>query len=306
MNNQNIIKKFAVALLTAITIAGNAQNNNLLLWYKQPAENWNEALPVGNGRMGAMVFGGHTSERIQLNDQSLWSGSNFDSNPNVDPKKLHQIQQLILNGKIDEAQQLANNTLIGKNNQLRSYQPLADFYIEYSINEWIPEKISNYRRELNLQTGIAKTIFKYNNQTITQEVFASAPDNVIVVKISSDKSSGLAIKAFLTRIKDAIIQPISDSKLKMSGNVIDAPSLQSGPGGIHTAFEAQVLAVTDGQIVCQSNVFLIENATSIVFYITSATDYNLQKLNFDRSINPNQICENIIKGVEQKKLRHHS
>jgi len=275
----------------------NTSTNDLILWYDKPAKDWNEALPLGNGRLGAMVFGGTVRERIQLNEESLWSGSKVDANPTVEPGKLKEIQQLILDNKIIEANDLANKNLMSKPSLLRSYQPLGDFFIDYSNEEWTTPMVKNYRRELNLQTGIAKTYFERIDQAITQEVFASAPDNTIVVRISSDKPGKLALKASLSRTQDATIESVSSSQIRMTGKVVDPPSLNSGPTGVHMAFEGRVIGFTDGNMQCSNNAFLVENATSVVFYITAATDYNLEKLDFDRAINPEAICADILKDI---------
>jgi alpha-L-fucosidase 2 len=270
---------------------------NLTLWYDKPAKDWNEALPVGNGRLGAMVFGGTVRERIQLNEESLWSGSKVDANPTVEPRKLKEIQQLILDSKIQEAQNLANKTIMSSPAFLRSYQPLGDFFIDYSNEEWTSSEVRNYRRELDLRTGIAKTVFTRIDQTITQEVFASSPDNVIVVRISTDNPGKLSLKAFLSRTQDATFIATDSNRIRMSGKIVDPPSLNSGPAGVHMAFEGQVLGFTDGNMLTSNNAFLVENATSAVFYITAATDYNLAKLDFDRSINPEERCTQILKDL---------
>ncbi len=279
----------------------NSQTNNftkdLILFYTQPAKDWNEALPVGNGRLGAMVFGGTIRERIQLNEESLWSGSKVDANPTVEPGKLNEIQQLILDNKIQEANNLTNSTIMSSPILLRSYQPLGDFFIDYSNEEWTTPPVKNYRRELDLRTGIAKTVFTSIDQTITQEVFVSSPDNVIVVRISTDKPGKLGLKAILSRTQDATFIATDSNRIRMSGKIVDPPSLNSGPAGVHMAFEGQVLGFTDGNMLSSTNAFLVEKATSVVFYITAATDYNLAKLDFDRSINPEERCEQILKDL---------
>jgi len=301
-NKLTIIISITLFLLIFFIVTAQSQTDtskhDVILWYDKPAKDWNEALPIGNGRLGAMVFGGTVRERIQLNEESLWSGSKVDANPSVDPAKLKEIQQLILENKINEANDLANKTIMSNPGLLRSYQPLGDFFIDYSNEEWTTPMVKNYRRELNLQTGIAKSYFERIDQTITQEVFASAPDNIIVVRISSDKPGKLALKASLSRMQDATFMPISANQIRMSGKIVDPPSLNSGPAGIHMAFEGRAMGFTDGNMQCSNNAFLVENATSVVFYITAATDYNLEKLDFDRAINPEAICTDILKNIK--------
>ena len=286
-------------LMLKSTIFGQvvSSNESLKLWYNRPAKDWNEALPVGNGRLGAMVFGHFQRERIQLNEESLWSGSKVDANVSVSPATLKEFQQLILDGKALEANEFANKNIMSKPELLRSYQPLGDFFIDYSIDEWLVPLPKNYRRELDLKTGIAKTVFTRIDQTITQEVFASAPDNVILVRISTDKPGKLALKANLSRRQDASYTAISSNKIRMFGKVVDAPSLASGPAGIHMAFEGLVTGFTDGKMQTSNNSFLVENASTVTFYLTAATDYNLEKLDFDRSKSPENICKEILKNI---------
>ncbi|MEP7278321.1 MAG: glycoside hydrolase family 95 protein [Bacteroidota bacterium] len=290
----------SVLLTPGISIAQNAvTSKNLKLWYNHPAKNWNEALPVGNGRLGAMVFGDHQRERIQLNEESLWSGSKIDANVTVSPGTLREFQQMVLDGEIVGANEFANKNMMSKPGQMRSYQPLGNFFIDYSIFEWLIPSPENYRRELDLKTGIAKTVFTRIDQTITEEVFASAPDNVIVIRISTDKPGKLALKACLGRIQDATFIANSSNQIRMSGRVVDPPSFASGSAGIHMAFEGLVTGFTDGTMQTYNNSFLVENGSTVTFYLTAATDYNLEKLDFDRSKNPENTCKKILENVTE-------
>jgi alpha-L-fucosidase 2 len=288
----------ASVLLSPVKSQTSTSEKDLKLWYTKPAADWNEALPVGNGRLGAMVFGDPVHERIQLNEESLWAGCKIDASPQVDPSTLKEIQRLILENEIKAANELANKTIMSNPGRLRSYQTLGDFFIDYSLDERLKTESDSYHRELDLASGIVKTQFNMGDQIITQEVFASAPDNLIVVKISGNKTGGLTLKAFLSRTQDATIMPLSDNQLKMTGKIVDAPSAYSGPAGIHMAFEAQISGfTTDGKLQTINNCFFVENASSVVFYITAATDYNPEKLDFDRSINPAEICTDILKST---------
>lgn len=293
----NVLILFTLMLRSIAFGQDVTSKESLKLWYDRPAKNWNEALPVGNGRLGAMVFGHFQRERIQLNEETLWSGSKVDANRTVEPETLKDFQQLLFDGKVLEANKLADEKIMSKPGLLRSYQPLGDFYIDYGIDEWLIPTPTNYRRELDLQSGIVKTTFKRIDQTITQEVFASSPDNIIVVRITTDQPGKLALKASLTRLQDATDSAVSSNQIRMSGKVVDAPSLASGPSGIHTAFEGVVSGFTDGNMQTSTNSFLVDSASSITFYITAATDYNLEKLDFDRSIHPDEICNNILKNI---------
>ena len=266
----------------------------LKLWYKQPAKEWTEALPVGNGRIGAMVFGKTDTERIQLNEESLWAGSQMNNNNPKASKNLKQVQQLILDNKIDEAGKLAQKTMLGTPPKIRSYQTLGDVYLDFGSRE-----ILNYQRELDLETGICKTSYTSNGVNYTEQVIASAPDNVIVVHLSASSVGKLNLKIRLEREQDAVVKA-EGNKLLMTGQIIDAPDSLAGPAGAHMRFETQLeTLLKDGKITTEGNSLKVTNATEITLLITAATDYNLGMLNFDRSIDPATVCSSILKKVSK-------
>jgi alpha-L-fucosidase 2 len=191
-----------VALLSAAVWAGGsppAFTEDLILWYEQPAADWErEALPVGNGRLGAMVFGGVGNERIQLNDDTLWAGFKRDCHNPKALEALPEVQRLMFAGKNREAARLASQTMMGRPRTIKSYQTLGDLGIEFvGIGA-----ASDYRRELNLETAIARTSFMSDGALHEREVFVSAPDDVIVVRLSSSKKGGLSFALDLTRPLD--------------------------------------------------------------------------------------------------------
>jgi alpha-L-fucosidase 2 len=163
----------------------------LTLWYRQPARRWVEASVIGNGRLGGMVWGGVRQERIDLNEDTLWSGEPYDNlNTNGLPA-LPVIRALLLAGKNAEAQALVERNMQGQYNQC--YQPLGDLQLDFPITG----EVSNYRRELALETGIASTTFEHNGAKFTREVFASNPDQAIVVRLTCDQPGRLSFTAKL-------------------------------------------------------------------------------------------------------------
>ncbi len=275
--------------------------NQMILWYRQPAADWNEALPVGNGRLGAMVFGDIMRERIQLNEESIWAGMRVE-NADADARDyLPLIQQKLLDGEIREAMELSEKHLRSTPMRIRSYQPLGDIYIEmFNLTRSLPKR-ENYRRELNLETGIASTTWSWEGTTFTREVFASAPDNVIVIYISSSQPGKLTFKLSLSRAQDAIVIPVSENELVLKGQIVDLPDKDVCPLGLHMKFAAKLWGKTkDGTLQTVNNSFYVENATEAVFYLTAATDYNPSMLNFDRSINPLNKCDRILESVKGK------
>ncbi|HXE43163.1 MAG TPA: glycoside hydrolase family 95 protein, partial [Candidatus Baltobacteraceae bacterium] len=156
---------FSFAIASAIA----QPSQPLTLWYRQPAGNdWNSALPVGNGRLGAMVYGGVIKERLQLNEDTVWEGYKRDGANTNALAALPEVRRLLFEGKNGEASDLAAKTMMGNPTRIKSYQPLCDLFIEnYSAFD-IPEK--NYRRELSLHTGIATTIYELGGATYAREV----------------------------------------------------------------------------------------------------------------------------------------
>jgi alpha-L-fucosidase 2 len=150
MNRSGVRSVLAVSLFF-ISVKLEAASDESRLWFKQPARDWNEALPVGNGRLAAMVFGQVNKERIQLNEESLWSGQKINNKNPESLKHLQEIKQLLVGGKNIEAGRLAEINLLGTPPRVRSYQSLGDLWLEFNAGQ----KVENFRRELDLQTGIA-------------------------------------------------------------------------------------------------------------------------------------------------------
>ena len=279
-----------IILIVAGCTSQQPYDPGLKLWYQQPAQEWTDALPVGNGRLGAMVFGNPFNERIQLNEESLWAGTAMNSNNPEAYKHLKEVQQLILDGKIKESVDLASRTMLGTPPRVRSYQTLGDIFIDYGIKD-----TTNYRRELDLNTGVAKTTFTSQGVDYTQEVFASAPDNLIVIHLKASKKGALNATIRLEREKDAVVKA-DIQKIMMDGQIVDEEDSLAGPGGAHMKFAALLKAprVKNGTVSIDGQSLVIKGSEEVVLLFTAATDYNLKEMNYDRSINPAEVCERII------------
>ncbi len=272
-------------------LSASQQSNDLKLWYLQPAANWNEALPVGNGRLGAMVFGRVENERIQLNEESLWAGKQIDVNNPGAANHLKEIQQLLLNGENKRANDLSTQYLLQTPPRFRSYQTLGDLFLDFGEQGGI----KNYNYQLDLKTGIVTTGYEINGVKFKREVFASAPQNCIVIRLTSNKANSIQCKLNLSRERDATVSAVGNSQLLMSGQIADANDVMNGEGGLNMKFHTLLQAKqVGGKILAKNNTLLIQQATSVTILITAATDYNFSKLNFDRSIDSKAICEKII------------
>lgn len=270
-------------LLAALSISSVAQN---VLWYGQPARDWNEALPVGNGRIGAMVYGGSWNEDIQLNEESLWAGCQTESDADA-ARYISEIQSLLIDNQIMKARDLARAKLMGKVMGVRSYQSFGDLEIAHTDGAGV----ESYRRELDLATGISKTVFTSNGTTITREVFTSAPDDILVIKMSADKPGRLNFKMTYTREQDAYACPAGKDALAISGQIVDLPNGKNCPPGLHMKFAGLIKGFCKGgDMTAVNNSFYVEGADEVTFYIAMNTDYNVDKLNFDRSIDPAALC----------------
>ncbi len=233
---------------------------DLKLWYRQPASQWDEALPVGNGRLGAMVFGGIELERLQLNEETVWAGGPRDPNNPLALKSLPEVRRLLFEGKELEATKLAEKTMLGVPSRIESYQPLGDLWIE------MPEfdEVSEYRRWLDLRGAVAVTEFRWKGALVRREVFSSAPDQVLAVHIRSDASFSARVR--LTRSQHAMTapDPARTDTLVLRGRV-------NGEG---MQFEARVEAeAAGGTVAVQGSELVITGAKEVLLRLAAATDY---------------------------------
>ena len=143
-------KGISILLLWLVALVAFARHQDVVLWYAQPAKDWNEALPIGNGRLGAMVYGGFAQEVIQLNEESLWGGYKNDANA-ASAEHLPEIQRLLLDGKINEASALSEKYMRSDPLRIRSYQSFGDLVIDFAAETAPSMKAENYRLPLYLE-----------------------------------------------------------------------------------------------------------------------------------------------------------
>ena len=306
------MKLFTLSIGLLISCLSYGQQENLSLWYKQPAQKWTDALPVGNGRLGGMVFGGIQQERIQLNEESVWAGAPINNNNPGAKAHLKEIQTAIFNGDYKTANDLSKKYLVGTPPNVRSYQTLGDLGIKF----YWKSDATNYKRSLNIQTGIAKTEYTVDGNKIVQEVFVSAPQNLMVITIQAEKPFDADL--LLSRQFNADYETGGNKKRKTdgiskgenhyqvqnglayyNGQIIDLDSDMKGPGGKHMRYTAamKILSQSGVQSPIVSDTaagFKMVGSKNIVLILTGATDYNLDKLNMDPSINPLNVCQKIL------------
>jgi alpha-L-fucosidase 2 len=195
--------------------AGPAQDDSTgpVLFYRQPAQKWDEALPIGNGRLGGMVFGGVPAERIQLNEDTFWSGGPYDPIHEEALLYLPQVRQLLWQGRYKEAQDLADQRLMGRPRHLQAYQPLGDLRLVLDGHD----RPTDYRRELDLDGAVVRVRYRIGGTTFTREVFSSAPDQVIVVRLTADGPEKLRLRVTLDSKHPFTSRPTEPRGLLMTG-----------------------------------------------------------------------------------------
>jgi alpha-L-fucosidase 2 len=185
------------------------------IFFEQPATAWPDAIPVGNGRIGATLYGAPVHERIQLNEESIWIGDRRDRN-NPQANRTPEVRQLLFDGKVHEAEALAAKTMMAIPDRLPCYQTLGDLWLDF---DGIAD-VTNYRLELNLNRAIATTSFKSDGVTYIREVFSSAPDQVIVVRLTSSTKGKLNLLARMDRPASSETAAAAPNRLVMTGEAV--------------------------------------------------------------------------------------
>ena len=266
------------------------------LWYRRPAKDWDAALPVGNGRLGAMIFGGIEGERIQLNEDTLWSGSPYNpNNPNA-LGALPEVRKLIFDKKYTEAAKLIDQKMMAIPLKQMAYQPVGDLRFVFPK----VAAVENYRRELNIADATAKVSYKIGDTTFTREIFSSAVDNVIIIKISADKKGKVSFSTAFQSPQNSTVSNENGDTIVLSGtngsfrgiegklkfqsrakvinqggkltNVCPANPVLSTAYSLSNTGKDPVYK-EKANVVDANNCLTIENADSAIILISAATSY---------------------------------
>ena len=289
------------------TIPKRPEAPNTLLWYRSPAWKWTEALPVGNGRLGAMVHGRTTQELLQLNEDTLWSGEPRDLQNYEAIRYLDEIRKLLLAGKNREADAVVEARFIGPWNE--SYMPLGDLAVDCEFRG----EVSDYRRELNLRDGVVKVQFRAGGVEFTREIFASQPDQVIAIRFLCSQKGGLNLVASLqsqlhfqteARKNDLTMKGRSPAHVE-PGFVENHPNpivWEDDEKGKGTRFQAQVRVInSDGTVKPEGDRLHIRGANEVLLLLAAATSFN----GFDKSPsahgkNPQAECGRVLDAAAKK------
>lgn len=292
---------FTILLMVApIVIAGapsrdfESSKEQLRLWYSRPAEKWTEALSVGNGRLGAMVFGGIEEERLQFNEDTLWTGKPHDYSHPGAAKYLPVVRKLLFEGKQREAEALAMKHMMSVPLRQHAYQPFGDLHLHFSH----ADKPSDYHRELDLDTAVARVVYTVDGAKFTREVFSSAVDQVIVLHITADKDNQVSFAAKMSSPQpDTSTVAIDGTQLVLRGQM-RSDGHPSGKEGSCLKFEARLLVSTDGGKVKVTNEGVeVTGTDAATLLLAAATSFrNFQ----DVSADPKARCNEVIKAAADK------
>jgi alpha-L-fucosidase 2 len=256
---------FLTLLCSAAALAAPAPPvEPLSLWYTTPAKEWLEALPVGNGRMGAMVYGGAGIERIQFNEHTVWSGEPHDYSHPGASGYLNQMRQLLFSGKDREAEKIGSERFMSVPLGQKAYQAFGDLILLFpGIDE--AQHITNYRRDLNLDTAVASVSFGALKVNYRREVLVSYPDQVIAIRLTADQPGKIhCVALFRGTHRSAVTRAVKGGELSYEGQVED--------GAIR--FEARARAVAEGgTITTNDSTIEIKDADAVTIWIAGATNF---------------------------------
>jgi alpha-L-fucosidase 2 len=262
---------------------------SLLLWYDKPASEWTEALPIGNGRLGAMVFGGPATEQLQLNEDTLYAGSPYDPNNPDALNALPEARRLIFEGKYKEAHDLVGAKMMARPIKQMPYEPLGDLKLSFRNHD----NVINYRRQLDLNTAIATTSYDDGITTYLREIFASPVDHVIIVNLVADRLKQLNFTVTFETAQKATVTTEGSDTLVLRGVNGDSSGIKGG-----LKFESRVLVVAEfGQTHAEKESIVVSNAFAALLFIAAATSYRSYK---DTRGDPTAVVCEQIKLASQK------
>ena len=278
---------YLAAALISLSLSWQAWSADraLTLWYTQPAAKWVEALPIGNGRLGAMLFGGVTNEQLQFNEDTLWTGQPHEYQHEGAVKFLPQIRQLLAEGKQSEAENLAGREFMSLPLGQMKYQPFGDLRLRFPTQP----TATHYRRELDLDTAVAKVSYRVGDVTYLREAFSSFPDQVIVYRVTADRRGSVSFTATMdSPHKSAQTAVRNRNQLALFGQV--------KAGGVKFESRLRIIA-PGGKVTVTDGAIAVENADSATLLLVAATSFK----NFrDITANPAARCEAAMKAVAGK------
>jgi alpha-L-fucosidase 2 len=283
MSKKSYLHLFALLLSLACTPLNDGQP--LKLWYDKPAEKWTEALPIGNGSLGAMIFGGVEQERLQFNEETLWQGEPTDYANKGSYQYLDKIRQLLFDGKQKEAEELAMANFMGVPLRQKAYQAFGDLQLHFPDQQ----EHSDYVRELDLRNAIHRVSYQSKGINFTREYLSSYPDQLIAIRLTADKKNALNFTVGFDALHET-------KNIEANGNSVNL-MVQVKDGALHGF--ASVNVVTDGQVVSNRDHVSVSNARTATLYLAAATNY----VNYrDVSGDPREKVQQILAAASSRKF----
>ncbi|HET7697791.1 MAG TPA: glycoside hydrolase family 95 protein [Vicinamibacterales bacterium] len=242
----------------------------LRLWYRQPAATWNEALPIGNGRLGAMVFGGVAADRLQLNEDTVWAGEKRDRLNPAGPEAVKEARRLLAEGRAAQAEALVDKAVIAVPRRMPPYQPLGDLGLTFRH-----AAATDYQRELDLQDAIVRVRYTVGDTIFTREVFSSAVDQAIVVRLTKTGPATIDVSARLSRQRDAAARADGSNRIVLEGQAIVDPAstrhADEAKTGVRFAAALQASA-EGGSVRTENDALVVSGADAVTLVLAAATD----------------------------------
>ena len=259
----------SVLLSFALSAYAQKADEKLSLWYDKPAANWNEALPIGNGRLAAMVFGDLTNDRIQLNEETIWAGEPGNNIPRNVYEPIQQIRKLLFEGKYKEAQDLSNQTFPRSApadlNYGMQYQTAGNLFIRFEGEE----EAANYRRDLDISKALASVSYRSKGVNFRREYLTSLPDQVLLVRLTADKPGSISFTLGMNSpFKNYRVQT-QNGKLLLSGL---SGSTDNKKGKVRYQVQLQP-KIEGGKVLSSDSTIQVSNANSVTLYISIGTNY---------------------------------
>ncbi len=293
-----MIKRTLLILAVICFSVQLSAQDNLKLWYDKPASDWNSALPLGNGRLGAMVFGTPAVEHLQLNEETIWAGSPNSNAHKLEDEVLETVRRLIFEGKYVEAQDLATAKIMSPKNHGMPYQTMGDLFISFPNHN----KYTDYYRDLDISNAIASVSYKVDGVTYKREMFTSFTDQAIIVRLTADKPKSITCNIFITTPQEKVERTIDGDQLVLTG-LTPAHEKQSGKVQLETRIKPKIKG---GTYTTSDDIISIENADEAILYIAIATNFvNYKDISGDKTQKCKQyISQSFANEYEKAKKEH--
>ena len=262
------------------------------LWYNKFVDDWMWALPLGNGRIGAMLYGNPNCEQIEINEESLWCGKKIQESYHASPEALEEIRRLIFEEKLQEAAELARGTFLSDPIAVRSYESFGEIFIDY----FDKSPYTDYHKELDLSTAVAKVSYVKNSVKYTSTTFVSEEYDAFVYNVATD-GHPFSCKISHNRKQDAYSACIKNDTIILNGRIVTNDSPIYGEGCEGMSFGSKLRIFTDGELCPEHSTICVKGATYVTIYAAFATNYNIDKFDIDEAIDYKQSLEDCLSKI---------